>query len=185
MSAHSKHDIVRAKSIAWLERAVIGLNLCPFAKAVHRKSQILWQISDAQRFAEIDEALEALLQRLVETDPAHIDTAILVMPDALKDFFDFNIYLAQANARLQQMQLEGILQIASFHPRYCFEGNAADDITNATNQAPYPMLHLLREASLSTAIGNYPETQKIPERNQHTLRQLGAAGLQKLMGDWM
>jgi uncharacterized protein len=171
---------VLARSIAWLENAVIGLNLCPFAKAVHRKKQIRWQISEAVSFAEIDLALEDLLRTVADADASIIDTAILVLPNALAEFFDFNIYLAQANTRLRQMGLEGHLQIASFHPRYCFDGQHASDITNATNQGPYPMLHILREASLTAAVESYPDTETIVLRNQQTMLNLGDAGWQML-----
>jgi uncharacterized protein len=165
-----------ARCIAWLELAVIGLNLCPFAKAVHKKQQILWQLSHAQSFDEIDLALEALMLKLSLANPVDIDTAVLILPQALLDFFDFNIYLAQANARLRQLNLQGVLQIASFHPQYCFEGKRPDDLSNASNQSPYPMLHLLREASLTQAIANYPETDLIVARNQARLENLKAEG---------
>jgi uncharacterized protein len=164
---------VLARCIAWLELAVIGLNLCPFAKSVHKKQQILWQLSHAQSFDEIDLALEALMLKLSMANPVEIDTAVLILPRALSDFFDYTIYLAQANARLRQLNLQGVLQIASFHPQYCFEGKRPDDFSNATNQSPYPMLHLLREASLTQAIANYPETDSIVARNQARLQSLG------------
>jgi uncharacterized protein len=179
-------DQVLSNSIAWLELAVIKLNLCPFAKAVHRKGQIHWRISAATSFSELDDVLENVLESVQASDASIIDTAILVLPNALPDFFDFNIYLAQANARLCQMGLKGSLQIASFHPRYCFEGTLTSDVGNATNQAPYPMLHILRETSLTRAIEAYSDTDAIVLRNQQVLNRLGESGwraLQKRMYD--
>jgi hypothetical protein len=165
----------------WLERAVIGLNLCPFAKAVHVKGQIRWVLSTAATPAELLAELVAELQALAAADPDAIETTLLVHPQGLGDFFDFNDFLGVAEAALQELGLEGRLQIASFHPRYRFAGTRAEDMGNFSNRAPHPTLHLLREASIARAVAAYPEPEAIYERNIATLRRLGRAGWQRLL----
>jgi hypothetical protein len=169
-------DTVIAHTRAWLERAVIGLNLCPFAKAVHAKGQVRYVVSDATE----PEALLALLldemQLLVDTEPAEIDTTLLIHPQVLQDFLDFNDFLGLAEEALAEAGHEGVLQVASFHPQFQFAGTDADDITNATNRAPYPTLHLLREASIDRAVEAFPEADAIYEANIETMERLGAEG---------
>jgi uncharacterized protein len=165
---------------AWLEKAVIGLNLCPFAKAVHVKKQIRWVCSAAQTNEALLRDLQAELQTLVAADPQAIDTTVLVHPQVLHDFLDFNDFLDLADALLQDLQLDGTVQIASFHPRYQFAGTAADDISNCSNRAPFPTLHLLREDSVTRAVAAYPDADAIFERNMETLRQLGIKGWRAL-----
>ena len=160
----------------WLEKAVIGLNLCPFAKAVHVKRQIHYAVSDACDTATLRTALEAELQALVALDAQVRDTTLLVAPLVLQDFLDFNDFLAEADAVLVALDLDGVVQIASFHPDYQFAGTAADDITNCTNRAPYPTLHLLRESSVDRAVEAFPDADAIVERNMETLQTLGRAG---------
>jgi hypothetical protein len=167
-------DTVIAQTRAWLERAVIGLNLCPFAKAVHTKGQVRYVVSDA---AEPEALLAQLLdemQLLVDTDPAEIDTTLLIHPQVLQDFLDFNDFLGLAEEALAEAGHEGVLQVASFHPQFQFAGTDADDITNATNRAPYPTLHLLREASVDRAVEAFPEADAIYEANIETMEHLGA-----------
>ncbi len=165
----------------WLTRAVIGLNLCPFAKSVHVKNQIAYAISDATDLTGVLADLETQLQTLAAADPAEIDTTLLIVPYALADFIDFNDCLHFADQLLRQLKLEGELQIASFHPHYQFEGNEPDDIENYTNRAPWPILHLLREASIERAVEAFPDAAQIFERNEATMRRLGPDGLR----DWM
>jgi len=165
----------------WLTRAVIGLNLCPFAKSVYVKEQIRYTISAARDFSAVLSDLEHELQWLAEADPQQIDTTLLILPDALADFTEYNDMLYFADRLLQQLKLSGTLQIASFHPDYQFEGSSADQIENYTNRAPYPMLHLLREQSIERAVAAFPDAADIYEKNQVTLRQLGHAGWQALM----
>ncbi|PLZ01455.1 DUF1415 domain-containing protein [Burkholderia sp. WAC0059] len=173
-------EIVRATR-HWLERAVIGLNLCPFAKGVYVKNQIRYAVSDATDLPGVLTDLEAELRRLQQADAADLDTTLLILPRALADFPDFNDCLHFADRLLGQLGLEGTLQIASFHPRYQFAGTAPDDIENYTNRAPYPILHLLREASIERAVEAFPDAADIYERNQQTLRELGLDGWR----DWM
>jgi len=164
----------------WLERAVIGLNLCPFAKAVHAKGQIRWVLSDASTpqalLAELGEEL-ALLR---DADPEAVDTTLIVHPQVLQDFVDYNDFLGDADALVEAMDLDGVLQVASFHPQYQFADSGPDDIENYTNRSPYPTLHLLREDSVSRAVEAFPDPDVIVERNVETLRKLGREGWEKL-----
>ena len=164
------------ETTAWLEKAVIGLNLCPFAKAVHGKGQIRWVLSDATDPVALLELLVHELQHLAAADPEAVDTTLIVHPQVLQDFLDFNDFLGVADEALEEMGLIGALQIASFHPQFQFAGTAADDITNATNRSPHPTLHLLREDSVERAVAAFPEADAIFERNIETLRRLGPEG---------
>ncbi|MHA7679612.1 DUF1415 domain-containing protein [Cupriavidus sp. PET2-C1] len=165
----------------WLERAVIGLNLCPFAKAVHVKRQIRYTVSDATDTEGVLADLETELRTLADADPAEIDTTLLIVPRALAEFLDYNDFLYFAERLLKSLRLAGILQIASFHPHYEFGGSEPDDIENYTNRAPYPILHLLREDSIARAVAAFPDASDIYERNQETMRRLGHDGWRKLM----
>ena len=165
---------------AWVEHAVIGLNLCPFAKAVQVKQLIRYVCSDARDTHDLLEALRTELQRLADTPMEEVETTLLVHPQVLQDFLDYNDFLDEADALLEAMGLDGTLQIASFHPQYQFAGTHADDIDNATNRSPYPTLHLLREASIERAVAAFPEAEAIYEANQRTLRALGARGWAEL-----
>lgn len=173
-------EAVLAATRLWLQRAVIGLNLCPFAKSVFNKKQIRYALTAARTPDELLAELDRELTLLAALDPQTTDTTLLIHPLALPDFLDYHFFLAEANAALRNLGLEGVLQIASFHPRYEFAGSHADDIENCTNRSPYPMLHLLREASLDRALAGFPDPEAIPERNQDTLRQLGHEGWQRL-----
>jgi hypothetical protein len=175
------HDAVVAATRHWLTEAVIGLNLCPFAKAVHVKGQIRYVVSDAVDMEGVLTNLEAELQTLVAADPAAVDTTLLILPRALGDFLDFNDCVFFADRLIKQLRLEGIVQIASFHPCYQFEGSEPDNIENYTNRAPYPILHLLREDSIERAVQAFPDAEAIYERNQATLRRIGLAGWDELM----
>jgi uncharacterized protein len=165
------HDTQR-----WLERAVIGLNLCPFAKAVHVKGQVHYAVSLAIERADVLDELMVELKALVALDAEVRDTTLLILPNSLHEFLDFNDFLARATAVLRKLKLQGIVQIAPFHPQFQFADAAADDITNCTNRSPYPMLHLLREASVDRAVAAYPLAEEIFEKNINTLTQLGHEG---------
>jgi len=160
----------------WLERAVIGLNLCPFAKAVHVKAQVHCAVyGPAEETGLMDELL-AEAKDLAALDVAVRDTTLLIAPNTLADFLDFNDFTARAERRLARAGFDGVFQLASFHPRFQFAGTDADDIGNATNRAPYPTLHLLREDSVSRAVEAFPEAEAIFERNIDTLEALGSEG---------
>ena len=168
--------IVIADTRRWLERAVIGLNLCPFAKAPHAKGQIHYAVCDSDDAADWLAQLRTELQALAALDATERETALLMAPRLLPDFLDFNDFLAEADAVLAELDLYGTLQIASFHPRFQFAGTDEDDITNATNRAPYPTLHLIREASIDRAVAAFPEAEAIYEANMATLEKLGDEG---------
>lgn len=160
----------------WLEKAVIGLNLCPFAKSVHVKNQIRYAVSDAESPEELHRDLVAELEILRHASPEEIDTTLLIHPRLLNDFLDYNDFLAIADATLEEAGLEGQIQIASFHPQYQFADTQAEDIENFTNRSPYPLLHLLREASIDRAVAAFPDAGDIFNRNMETMRQLGHTG---------
>ncbi|OGB29760.1 MAG: peptidase [Burkholderiales bacterium RIFCSPLOWO2_12_FULL_61_40] len=160
----------------WLERAVIGLNLCPFAKSVHVKGQIHYAVSAAQTTDAFLEDLIQELEALAAHDATARDTTLLIAPDCLADFLDFNDFLAQADQALVDLDLDGVLQIANLHPDYQFAGTAADDITNYTNRSPYPTLHLLREDSIDRAVDAFPEAETIFEKNMATMERIGPDG---------
>ncbi|WP_223247450.1 DUF1415 domain-containing protein [Sulfuriferula sp. AH1] len=165
----------------WLEKAVIGLNLCPFAKAVHVKQQIRYAVSNATTAEALLEDLLEELYVLHESDPEVIDTTLLIHPYVLDDFLDYNDFLDVADAAAAEPQFNDDLQIASFHPQFQFADTGADDIENYTNRSPYPMLHLLREDSVERAVAAFPEAEQIYEKNMATLRALGHAGWKRLM----
>lgn len=169
-------ELVIADTRAWLERAVIGLNLCPFAKSVHVKGQVHYCVSRAIAAPELLQDLRAELQALVAVDAKLRDTTLLIVPDFLQDFLDFNDFLALADRALADLDLDGVLQIASLHPEYQFAGTSADDITNYTNRSPYPTLHLLREESIDRAVAAFPDPESIFKVNMKTMEQLGAEG---------
>lgn len=179
-SGHLQDDAVIGAMQRWLERAVIGLNLCPFAKGVHVKGQIHYVVSGAPDPSLLREDLRRELAALHAADPELRDTTLLIAPHCLQDFLDFNDFLGEADAVLTELDLQGVLQIASFHPQFQFAGTDPDDITNFTNRAPYPTLHLLREASIDRAVEAFPEAEDIYEKNMQTLAQLGHAGWQAL-----
>ena len=164
----------------WLEKAVIGLDLCPFARAVHQRKQIRYAISQAETPDELLVDLRDELRTLAEADPAEIDTTLLIHPRVLEDFLEYNDFLDAADAAVEELDLTGEIQVASFHPQYQFAGAGPDDIENYTNRSPYPMLHLLREASVERAVEAFPETEKIYEKNMETLRRLGHEGWNRL-----
>lgn len=175
MNLTTDEKIIAATKL-WLERAVIGLNLCPFAKAVHVKNQIRYVVSSATTHEDLLRDLMQELEVLAETPATKIDTALLIHPYVLTDFIEYNDFLDVADAALEDMDLEGELQVASFHPQYQFAGTQPDDIENYTNRSPYPMLHLLREVSVIQAVSAFPEAEKIFDKNIATLRRLGHAG---------
>ncbi|MYM89617.1 DUF1415 family protein [Rugamonas sp. FT82W] len=175
------HDAVVAETVNWVEQAVIGLNLCPFAKAVHVKKQIRYVVSDADTPEALLAQLLEELEYLAETSPEKVDTTMLIHPNVLADFEDFNEFLDVADAALEDVELDGILQVASFHPHYQFADTHENDIENYTNRSPYPTLHLLREDSVERAVEAFPEAGEIFEKNIETLRALGHDGWDKLM----
>jgi hypothetical protein len=178
------HDLVIAETRAWVRKAVVGLNLCPFARGVEGKGQIRYVVSDATDVETLLATLCVELQRLADTDPTVVETTLLMHPQVLGDFEDFNDFLELADAAVEELDLGGILQVASFHPDFQFADTAPADITNATNRSPYPTLHLLREDSVDKAVAAFPQAEKIYETNMATMEQLGRAGWDRLKAEW-
>jgi hypothetical protein len=177
----SSDDAVIAVTRGWLTEIVIGLELCPFAKPVHVKGQIRYVVSAAEDPEALLQNLLTELQALADADPALVDTTLLIHPHALPDFLDYNEFLSVAEFALDDLGLSGQLQIASFHPGYRYAGNDVDDLANYVTRSPYPMLHLLREASVERAVDVFPDASLIVEKNIKTLRTLGLDGWQRLM----
>ncbi|WP_420475935.1 DUF1415 domain-containing protein [Noviherbaspirillum sp. ST9] len=177
------HDDVIAATRRWLEKAVIGLNLCPFAKSVYIKEQVRFFVSSADSTEALQADLAAELLKLKETDAAKVDTVLLIHPYVLTDFLDFNDFLDVVDATLETLGLEGEIQVASFHPQYQFADAGPDDISNYTNRAPYPTLHLLREASIDRAVDAFPDASDIFERNIETVQRMGKTAWDELLSD--
>ena len=169
-----------AATQGWLEKAVIGLNLCPFAKAVHTQDLIRYVVSEAETPEALLDALIGEIQLLAEADPGEVETTLLIHPKVLTDFLDYNDFLGVAEAAVENLGLTGEIQVASFHPQYQFAGTGPDDIENYTNRSPYPTLHLLREASVDRAVEAFPDASEIYEKNIETLRRLGLKGWARL-----
>ena len=162
----------------WVETLVVGLNLCPFAKRELINNRVRFTVTDATTEQQLLETLQAELQ-LLNNDPS-VETTLLIHPNVLQDFYDYNEFLDYADGLLIQLELDSIYQIASFHPNYQFADTEPDDVDNYSNRSPYPLLHLIREQSLERAIANYPNSDQIPQRNVELLRSLGSKKMQAL-----
>lgn len=171
---------VIAATQSWLKKIVIGLGLCPFAANVHLRDQIRYRVSAQISAAGLVEDLSQELERLQAADPRLCETSLLIHPHVLGDFYDYNDFLNLADDAVRTLGLEGELQIASFHPQYQFSGSALDDIENCSNRSPYPMLHILREASVTRAVATFPGVHDIADKNRATLQRLGKEGWRKL-----
>lgn len=176
-----KKNLVIAATTEWLEKIVIGLNLCPFAKAVHVKHQIRYVVSTAISRDALKADLKSELRLLVAADSEQIESTLLIHPDVLTNFIDYNEFLSVCDSAIEELELDGIIQVASFHPQYHFADTEVDDVTNYTNRSPYPTLHLLREESVTQALDSFPDAAEIYEKNIATLRKLGKAKLDALM----
>jgi uncharacterized protein len=164
----------------WLERAVIGLNLCPFAAGAYSGNRVRYCVSTHESTTGLLEELSHELQALKAANPIERETTLLIHPRVLNDFYRYNEFLDDCDAALTALGLDGELQIASFHPNYRFANSDAQDMQNYSNRSPYPMLHLLREASITRAVDSYPDIDHVVTNNMHTLRTLGIAGWQRL-----
>lgn len=172
--AHSEGVIARTR--AWVAHAVVGLDLCPFARSAQVREQVRYVVSQA---ADADQLLQSLaeeLHLLAAADPGAMETTLLIHPHVMNDFLDYNDFLEAADAAVEALGYSGVLQVASFHPLYQFAGTGIDDITNASNRSPYPTLHLLRESSIERAVQAFGDTDRIYRNNIRTLQALGAAG---------
>jgi len=156
----------------WLEQVVVGLNLCPFARGPWSRGEIRLVVCPAREDSGILECLEAELQHLADTPRSEAETTVIILTAALGDFLDYNDFLGLAEERLVERDWEGVFQLASFHPHYQFDGTQPDDVENLTNRAPYPLLHLLREESVSEAVDSTPDPDEIPRRNIARMQSL-------------
>lgn len=179
MSEAGEREEIAATRV-WLERAVIGLNLCPFAKSVHVKKQIRYALVEVETYQELLEELERELRLLANTDPALIETTLLIHPRAMTEFLDYGWFLPLAERILEQLDLVGEIQIAHFHPNFQFGDCEPEDIENYTNRSPWPTLHLIRESSIDRAVAAFPDAAEIFERNIETLRRMGHEGWRQL-----
>lgn len=184
-NAKEAGDIVIQETRHWVERIVVGLNLCPFAKAPHIKGQIRYVLCKAKTQTALLDALDEQLLYLQSTAPIVCETILLIHPHVLLDFLDYNDFLEDAHALLERLALDGVFQIASFHPDYQFADSHSDDIGNYTNKSPYPMLHILREASIDTALQGADDPQEVADaivaKNQNTLHKLGVENMKALL----
>jgi hypothetical protein len=178
-------DAVQARAVdltrRWLERFVIGLGLCPFAAAPYRLDRIAYPVCDDTSLQNIYDAFLRALEALVLADPQEQETALLILSRGLSDFDDYLDALAVLEQAIEEAGLQGVIQLASFHPDYRFEGAGDDDPANFTNRSPYPMFHLIREDGLAAALESYPEPESIPQRNVRCLRELGIGGIRDLL----
>jgi hypothetical protein len=172
----SNVDDVIVATRRWLERAVIGLELCPFAEAVYRAERVRFKVSEQRCAQGLLDDLRSELLELQAQDARQTETTLLIHPWVLGDFIEFNDFLSVCDALVEDLGLEGEIQVASFHPHYQFAGTAADDVENCTNRSPYPTLHLLREASIEQVLKNVPDPDAIYQRNIERLRVLGPSG---------
>lgn len=177
-------DEAVAATRGWVDHAVIGLNLCPFARVPQSRNQVRYVASEAASEEQILEVLREELRLLAGADPETLETTLLVLPRAFADFLEFNAFLDLAESAVEELGLTGVLQVASFHPEYQFSGTEPDDITNATNRAPYPTLHLLREASIAWAAESIGDPAAVYEANMETMRRLGRKGWEALQQRW-
>lgn len=171
---------VIAVTTAWIENVVIGLNLCPFAKAIHVKQQLRYSVSFANNGEALLEEFKRELKKLVATRPDHIESTLLIHPNVLDDFQDYLHFLLLCDATLEELELDGIVQVASFHPNYQFAGTAPDDVTNYSNRSPFPTLHLLRESSVTRAVESLPDAAAIYESNIVTLKRIGESRMKAI-----
>lgn len=180
MTARPSDEQVIARTRRWLEEAVIGLNLCPFARAVYLRDRVRLVVSQARHLDDLLDELDRELQLLARTPAEQVETTLIVHPTLFPDFLDFNDFMALAEAAPADQGLEGVIQLASFHPQYQFEGTEPDDVSNCTNRSPFPTLHLLREDSVEKAVATLEDPDVIFEENIRTLQRMGPEGWRAL-----
>ncbi len=169
------------KTKVWLEKVVIGLNLCPFAKHPFKSDKIRYVVHQGTDLNKLSEILVAELQYLAAADAVDLETTLIIIADTLSDFEDYWNYVDFSEQVVEELDYEGVIQVASFHPLYQFAGTAKDDVENYTNRSPYPMLHLLKESSVSWAVDNFPNVDEIPDTNIQTMKNLGLEKVMNLM----
>jgi hypothetical protein len=170
------------KTKNWLEKIVIGLNLCPFAKHPFKSDKIRYVLHKGNDLNVLSETLVAELRLLAKADSVELETTLIIVPDSLFDFEDYLNYVDFSEQILEELELDGVIQVASFHPLYQFDGTKTDDVENYTNRSPYPMLHLLKESSVTWAVDNFPDVDEIPNKNIETMKNLG---IEKVKEYWI
>ena len=181
MKNHPDANTIIAHTRCWIEHVVIKLNLCPFARKPFEAGNIRFVVSSTNQPEALRAALQQELKFLSSTDASVVETTLLIHPNVLNNFLDYNDFLDVADAVLEEQNYTGEFQVASFHPHYQFAGTQVDDAENFTNRSPYPTLHLLREENLQQALDHYAHPEKIPERNIHTLNELGTEHLREVL----
>jgi uncharacterized protein len=164
----------------WVEHFVVGLNLCPFARHPFRNGRIRYVVFEGADIVELARLLVKEAHWLSQQPASEVETTLIIHPEALPDFYDYLDFLEEAALLVRENGLEGLVQVASFHPQYQFAGTAPDAPENYTNRSPFPMLHLLREELVEQALEHYPDPELIPERNIATMNELGMAGIEAL-----
>lgn len=172
-----------ARTRCWIERVVVEMNVCPFARKPYEGGNIRYVVSAARSPEDLLGEVQQELELLRASDAGEIETTVLIHPHVLNDFFDYNDFLGIVDALLEDGGYEGEFQVASLHPAYQFAGTQPDDAENYTNRSPYPILHLLREAELARAIAGYARPDKIPERNIRTMEKIGAARMREILDE--
>lgn len=171
---------VVAEVVRWLNEVVIGLNLCPFSAKPARENRVRFVVSEAQDDEALLQSLQQEMERLDQHPASEIETTLVIVPQHLQDFFDYNQFLNWADQLLKRNRWVGVYQLATFHPNYCFADAEPDDAENLTNRAPYPILHIIREASLEKALDYFSNVDEIPEINKARVESLTAEEKQKL-----
>ena len=175
------HSLIIEQTQNWLSKVVIALSICPFAKREFDRGSIHYEVIASD---DLEQQLEQLILSCEQLDnDSAVETSLLIFPNSFADFHDYLDFVDIANQLMHKQGYEGIYQLASFHPEYCFEGSDENDASNYTNRSPYPMLHILRETILELVLANYPDPENIPERNIELTRELGLKAMQKLLAD--
>jgi len=185
MKNQSNNETIIARTRCWIERVVVELNVCPFARKPYEGGQVRYVVSAANQPEDLLAEVQRELELLRATDAGEIETTVLIHPDVLNDFLDYNDFLGVVDGLIEEAGYQGEFQVASLHPHYQFAGTEPDAAENYTNRSPYPILHLLREAELARAIAGYARPDKIPERNIRTLEKLGAARMREILDECM
>jgi len=185
MPSQTDAESIIARTRCWVERAVIGLNLCPFARRPSEAGQVRYVVSDATEPESLLEDVVLELEHLLATDPEVVETTVLIHPWVLQDFLDYNDFLDVIDALLDEEPYASVFQVASLHPDYQFAGAEKDDAENYTNRSPYPILHLLRTDVVAKAVDAYPDPEQIPQRNIKLMEKLGAEAMRSLLKDCM
>jgi len=172
-------ETVTATVNHWMDAMVVGLNLCPFANTVRRQGHLNIAVAQDGSIPGCLQLLADEAHELAERDASA--TSLVILPEGFEDFDDYLDLLAMAEALLEDLGFEGAMQLASFHPRYQFEGTDENDVSNWTNRAPYPILHMLQESAVTKAVEAHPNAEGIPEQNIDTLEKLGMAGVLQLL----